>query len=344
MDAVTSLLTVSRGTVTERVDRGHCVLADSRGRVVWSDGDSSHVTFLRSSSKPFQATALVQSGALERYRLGTDHLAIACASHHGEPGHVRAAAGILRLAAVSPAMLGCGTHDLGEPEGSALARAGMDPTPLHNNCSGKHSGMLAAAKAMGGPLPTYLDPEHPVQRLILENLADCAGISPQQIEPGVDGCSAPNFAMPLAQMATAFARLGRPQDAGALAPALRRIGEAMHLHPWLISGSNGFDTALMRYPQARFICKAGAEGLQCVALPMLGLGLAVKVESGLGDRIGAVVLAILRALGLLGTTLPPDLARFEAPMLRNHRGLPVGTIHVDLDIGELPTLARSLAR
>ena len=342
MDAVTSLLTVSRGTVTERVDRGHCVLADSRGRVVWSDGDSRHVTFLRSSSKPFQATALVQSGALERYRLGTDHLAIACASHHGEPGHVRAAAGILRLAAVSPAMLGCGTHDLGEPEGSALARAGMDPTPLHNNCSGKHSGMLAAAKALGAPLPTYLDPEHPVQRLILENLADCAGISPQQIEQGVDGCSAPNFAMPIAGMATAFARLGRPQEAGALAPALRQIGEAMHRHPWLISGSDGFDTALMRYPHTKFICKAGAEGLQCVAMPTLGLGLAVKVESGHGDRIGAVVLAVLRGLGLLEGALPPDLARFEDPTLRNHRGLPVGSIRVDLDTGELPSLARGL--
>ena len=343
MDAVETLLTVSRGTVTERIDRGHCVVADTSGRVVWSAGDPRHVTFLRSSSKPFQATALVQSGALEQYSLGTDHLAIACASHHGEPGHVRAAGGMLRLAAISPAMLGCGTHDLWEPEGSALARAGIDPTPLHNNCSGKHAGMLAAARALGAPLPGYLDPDHPVQRLILANLASCAGISPGDIEPGVDGCSAPNFAMPLALMAAAFARLGRPQDAGPLGPALDRIGQAMHRHPWLISGSDGFDTALMRYPHTRFICKGGAEGLQCVALPMLGLGLAVKVESGHGDRIGTVVLAILRGLGLLDGPLTPDLARFEDPMLRNHRGLQVGTVRVDLDTGSLHPMAREIA-
>lgn len=336
---MSELLSVSRNGVVERLERGHCAVADARGAILWSSGDPHHLTYLRSSAKPFQATALLLSGAVERFGLADAQIAVACGSHHGEPGHVQAALAMLRRAGVPPTALQCGTHDLWQPDGTFVARAGLAPTPLHNNCSGKHSGMLAAAQALGAPLDRYLDHDHPVQAAIARNMARCAGLSQDQLHVGVDGCSAPNFAMPLAHMARAFALLARPQTAPApLERALERIGGAMRRHPWMVSGTDGFDTALMAHAGTPVISKGGAEGLQCVGLPELGLGLAVKFESGRADRLGAVVIRMLQALAVLPDLLHPALARFAAPAVRNHRGLEVGTAEVLLDTAALADL------
>jgi L-asparaginase II len=334
------VLRTTRNGVVERQEYGQCVVTDAAGSVLWHAGDPDYVTYLRSSAKPFQATALALSGAVDRFGLNPAHVAIACGSHHAEPDHVLTALDMLRRAGVSPAALQCGAHDLAEPEASRLARAGIAPTPLHNNCSGKHAGMLAAAQALGAPLGSYLDPEHPVQRLIARTLAQVSGLSPEGMHLGIDGCSAPNVAMPMRAMACAFARLGEPERVGGeVGAALAHIGAAMRRHPWMVSGTTGFDTALMGHAGIPLISKGGAEGLHCVALPTRGLGLAVKIESGRADRIGAVTIAILRGLGVLGATLHPALARFDAPPVRNHRGLLVGETQVLLDTGALAQIA-----
>jgi L-asparaginase II len=327
----------ARNGVIERLERGHCVIADSRGSIVWSAGDPDHVTFLRSSSKPIQATALLLSGAVERFSLEPAHIAVACASHKGEPRHVETVSDLLRRAGVSPDTLQCGTHDLSPPVLYPLARAGMQPTPLHNNCSGKHAGMLAAAQAMGAPLDSYLEPDHPVQRGILRAMAVCSGLSEDRIATGVDGCSAPNFAIPMRAIARCFASIADPQaQASDLSRALKTAGKAMRADPWLVRGTDGLDTALMS--ALPVISKGGAEGLLCLGLPDHGLGLAIKYESGRSEGAEPVLLAILRGLGIVKHPLPRALAPFDRSVVRNHRGIQVGETSVLLDLSTLPRL------
>jgi len=333
------LFQTRRNSVVERLERGHCVVSDPRGAVVWSVGDPDHVTYLRSSAKPMQVTALLLSGAVERFALEPAHIAVSCGSHHGEPRHVHTVSDLLRRAGVAPEMLQCGTHDLAAPISYPLARAGLHPSPIHNNCSGKHAGMLAAAQAMGAPLDSYLDHGHPVQRYILQAVSACAGLAPDQITVGTDGCSAPNFALSMRHIARCFAQIADPSDREPdLAAALTAAGAAMRADPWLVSGTDSLDTALMDAFPTVVISKGGAEGLQCLALPAHGLGLAVKFESGRAEGIGAVVLAILRGLGLIGDSLPRPLARFDAPVVRNHRGITVGDSRSLVDLKAAPRL------
>ncbi|HXT36127.1 MAG TPA: asparaginase, partial [Chloroflexota bacterium] len=236
-------------------------------------------------------------------------------------------------------MLQYGTHDLAAPISYPLARAGLHPSPLHNNCSGKHAGMLAAAQAMGAPLDSYLDRDHPVQRHILQAVSACAGLAPDRLAVGTDGCSAPNFALSMRHIARCFAQIADPRGLEPeLAAALTSAGAAMRADPWLVSGTDSLDTALMGALPTMVISKGGAEGLQCLALPAHGLGLAVKFESGRADGIGAVVLAILRGLGLIGESLPKPLARFAAPVVRNHRGIAVGDSQSLVDLTVAPHL------
>jgi L-asparaginase II len=238
---------------------------------------------------------------------------------------------------VSPDALQCGTHDLSPPVLYPLARAGLHPTPLHNNCSGKHAGMLAAAQAMGAPLDTYLDPRHPVQRRIMEAMAVCSGVPEAEIRGGVDGCSAPNFALPMSTIARCFAVIADPSRLEPeLASALRTAGQAMRTDPWLVRGTNGLDTALMA--DLPVISKGGAEGLLCLALPDHGLGLAIKFESGRSEGAESVVLAILQGLGVATDPLPTALAPFNNTVVRNHRGIQVGDTAVLVDFSGLPKL------
>ncbi len=339
-----SLFQTRRNNVVERLERGHCVLSDPQGEVVWSVGDTDHLTYLRSSAKPMQVTALLLSGAAERFALEPAHIAVSCGSHHGEPRHVHTVGDLLRRSGVAPEMLQCGTHDLAAPISYPLARAGLHPSPLHNNCSGKHAGMLAAAQAMGAPLGSYLNRDHPVQKRILQSVSRCAGVSPDRIAVGIDGCSAPNFALPMRHIARCFAQIADPSGLEPdLAAALNSAGAAMRADPWLVSGTDSLDTALMSAFPTMIISKGGAEGLQCVALPSHGLGLAVKFESGRADGIGAVVLAILRGLGMIGESVPEPLGRFDAPAVRNHRGLVVGDSRSLVDLQDAPHLRAVLA-
>ncbi len=319
------LLQTTRGDLVETIQRGHVAVVDSQGRLLASSGDPDAMSYMRSSAKPLQATMVLQSGAAQRFDISNSLLAICCASHHGEPGHVEAVRTVLARAGVPEAALQCGTHaPIDEPSAAALWRSGDVPHPVHNNCSGKHAGMLAAAQALGAPLETYLSIEHPVQQGILANVAALTGVPIGDIVLGVDGCSVPVHGVPVRGMARAYALLSRPQDAGPYAEMLAPLAAAMATHPWYIQGTDGDDTLLMERMNGRLAVKGGAEGVLCVAVRDAGIGLAIKVESGRNERSHAVAIECLRQLDLLSAREREALGELAAPPIRNHRRLLVG--------------------
>ena len=215
------LLYTMRGDLVETIQRGHVAVVDVRGHLIASSGDPEATSYMRSVAKPLQATMLVQSGAAERFGLTGPLLAICCASHQGEPSHVAAVREVLARVGVPESALQCGVHAPAyTPAAAALWRAGEEPGAVHNNCSGKHAGMLAAARALGAPLEGYLSLDHPVQQGILANVAALAGVPRERIVIGVDGCSVPVHGLPIRAMAYAYAHLADPTRAPAYAPLL----------------------------------------------------------------------------------------------------------------------------
>ena len=310
---------VRRGGRVESVHRVS-VAAWEGGKVRLSRGDVREPVFMRSSAKPFQAYGVVACGAADAFGLSAPELAIMCGSHGGEPDQVRAAASILKKADLTPDALRCGTHPPSSPKAlRALQAARQEPTVLHNNCSGKHAGMVAAAKHRGAPLATYLDPKHPVQRRNLETVADFSGVAAGRIPLGVDGCSAPTFALPLAAMARMIASFCGDD------PVARRLREAMMIHPSLVGRPCA---GIMSAAPGRLVGKVGAEGVYVLGVVPLRAGLALKVEDGSFRALVPVLAAVLRRLKWLS---PKEQASFDEladPVLRNHAGLVVGDVAV----------------
>jgi L-asparaginase II len=232
---------------------------------------------------------------------------------------------ILRRSGVPEAALQCGVHPPSYvPAAAALWRAGHEPTEVHNNCSGKHAGMLAAARALGAPLESYLSIDHPVQQGILANVAAIAGSAPERIVLGIDGCSVPVHGIPVRAMAQAYARLADPTSLPEMAPLLAPLAAAMADHPWYVDGTDAPDTLMMERAGGRLVVKGGAEGILCVAVRDAGVGLAVKVESGRNERAHAVAIEALRQLDLLAPAEIDALGELVAPPVRNRRHLRVG--------------------
>lgn len=323
---------LSRGGLLESEHRVR-IAVWRRGRLEHAAGDVDSPVFLRSSAKPFQALASVVTGAADRFEMTQAELALACGSHGGEPFHVETAAGLLRKAGLGPEHLGCGSHwPMFEPAARALARVADEATVLHNNCSGKHSNMLAACAAMGWPVASYLDREHPLQRMNVTHLAAFAGLRDHEVHLGTDGCSAPNFAIPLAASARAFAHWATPDAAdGVPEPvreAARRIARALAVHPEMIAGTRRIDTDLIRVTGGRILSKMGAEGVWCVGVRDEDLGLALKVEDGAGRASHPAGLAVLRHLGVIPDDAWAALAPYHDPALRNHRRIEVGRTEI----------------
>lgn len=339
------LFDLSRGRIVESIHFGAVAVVDALGRLLYSYGDPRTVTFLRSSAKPFQALPFFERGGPGTFGLTQKEQALICASHEGSDEHVRTAESIQAKAGIRESDLQCGVHMPGDAAAyKALISRGEAPTPNRNNCSGKHSGMLAHAKMRGLPLDTYLDPGHPIQQDILSAFAQLCEHPRENVEIGVDGCSAPNFAVPLYNAALAFARLCDPRDQpAARANALRQITTAMTGHPEMISGPDEFDCRLMKAGEGSIVSKRGAEGFQAfgimpgrVGTASPGIGIAFKVSDGdllfrtinvePRNRVRpAVTLEILRQIGVLGQTQAKELAEF-GPILpvKNHRGITVG--------------------
>ena len=305
------LVTLTRGGIPESVHRVHVAVTDVDGTLLASAGDPERVAFMRSSAKPIQALPLVESGAADAFGLEDRHLAIACASHMGMEVHTQAAGDLLRRAGLGPERLRCGPHAPENREAAdALARAGRVPERLHNNCSGKHAGMLATCVHMGWDLDTYLDPEHPLQKRIREGLIDLSGSAPIL---GTDGCGVPTFALPLRGMAQAFARLASGRGA--------RLGAAMSAHPELVSGPGHLNTDLLAACGLGVMTKGGAEGVWCYGAGSVGV--ALKVEDGASRPLGPALMAVLDLLRLPGGG-DHRLHRHRQPVVRNTLDQTVG--------------------
>ena len=315
---------VLRGDRVESSHRGAGAVVDADGRVVLAFGDVERPVYPRSAVKALQALPLIESGAADRLGLTDAEIALACASHSGENAHVALATAMLRKAGRDESALECGAHwPLGEAAARALARSGRRPSPLHNNCSGKHAGFVCLACAQGIDPGGYVSPDHPVQRAVTEALAVATGTSLGEENRAIDGCSIPAYAIPLRALALGFARFatGRGLSAGR-ARAAARIRAAVAAHPSVLAGQGRFDTQVMTRLGSRAFTKTGAEGVFCAALPELGLGLAVKADDG-GKRAAEVMIAaLLRRYGGFGQALD----RFVAPPLRNWNGVVVGAL------------------
>jgi L-asparaginase II len=316
------LLRIERGEVEEGIQRGHVVAVDASGTLVTSKGDPSRLTYFRSCAKPFQAIAALRTGIVARFGLTAEHVAIMCASHSGEPRHVAVVRDLLAHADIDESSLQCGAHwPYDEAAASVVRRELREPLAVFNNCSGKHSGMLAAARALEAPLASYLEPSHPVQQRIRQVVEEFTGCASTDVIYGIDGCSAPNAAVPLSAMGRSFAQLVTSDDGAA-----RTAVEAMTTHPFLIGGSKRFDTALMEVTDGRLLAKGGAAGAHCTADRRSGRGLAVKLEDVDGTWVSVAVMAALAGLGWLTPAEQQALDRFAHPTLRNHKGLEVGRV------------------
>lgn len=293
------LVELTRGTLVESVHRGAVAIADASGAIRFALGDIEAPHYPRSSLKPIQALTLVESGAIEAFGLNNEHIALACASHSGEPMHTERVTAWLKKLGLEESDLACGPHPVRhEPTWNAMLARGEAPTRIHNNCSGKHTGFLTVARHWKVATKGYEDAYHPVQQAVAAALRELSGEKAFAI--GVDGCAAPNFALPLAGFARAMAKLAAPES---LAPdrarAAKRIVASMIAHPELVSGTGRTCAILMRAAEGRAAVKAGAEGFYAGLVPSPGLGIAVKIDDGAARGAETVIASVLERLGLL---------------------------------------------
>ncbi len=304
------ILALNRGETLESIHYGAFAIVDSRGKLLASHGSPDAITFLRSSSKPFQALPLVEGGGAKHWGFTLKEIAITCASHAGTDDHAQTLVGMQTNIGITQNHLQCGTHPpIDSDTAKSMLLKGEDITPNRHNCSGKHTGMLAFAKAENHPLENYLDPEHPIQQEILRTFCEMCKLEPDQVAFGTDGCSAPNFAIPLRNAALGFARLVDPWELPPKrAAACKQITDAMTSHPIMVAGPGKFDTRLMTASGGKIVSKGGAEGYQAICIipgalgpESPGIGIAIKISDGdpHGRARPAVALQILTQLGAL---------------------------------------------
>lgn len=347
------LVEALRGQALESFHRGAVAVVDDRARVVWSCGDIARPVFPRSAVKLLQALPLVASSAAARLGLTDAHLALACASHGGEPAHVEAAAAMLATAGVGPEVLECGAHwPHHEPSVRELARSGQSPTALNNNCSGKHSGFVCLGCGISGltgaPLREfmrgYVEPNHPVMQEVIRAVSTATDHDLANAPVGVDGCSIPTHAIPLFNLALGFARAGTGHDLPPeLSAAAQRLREAIAAQPFMVAGSGRFDTRVMQRLGARVCCKIGAEGVYCASLPERGWGVALKMDDGNTSRAAEVVMAtLIESLLPLSSDDAKAMRELSELALSNWQGRRVGSLRAAPDFRRsLPGQAQS---
>jgi L-asparaginase II len=324
MQSLSLDVVVTRGDVIESRHRVHAAVVDTTGTLVAAARDAELVTFMRSCAKPLQVLPFVREGGPERFGWGDEEIALACASHGGEPEHVAVASRMLRSIGLDEASLACGPdRPLSQRGQRLLTEANAAPGRLNHNCSGKHAAMLARATLAGWATSGYERAAHPVQREALAEISSWSGVPAERIPVGVDGCTVSVFALPLSRMAYAYARLGDAlvRDAG----HATTIAHAMVKHPFLVGGTERFDTVLSEVTNGRMIAKVGAEGVHTVAIPDRGIGVALKVEDGALRAQHVATIALLRQMGELKDT-PERLAMFAVTPVLNSRGDRVGEV------------------
>lgn len=322
---------VRRGAIVESRHRVSVAVADADGALRAHAGDPELVAFARSAIKPLQALPLIEDGAAERFGFGAKEIALACASHSGEPHHVALALTMLRRIGLDEHALACGPHaPMHDASAHALRDAGRAPTRVHNNCSGKHAGMLAFARGRGWPVAGYHTAEHPVQQRMLTELVRWGGTPPEEIALAVDGCGVTTFALPLHALATAFAAFAAAARRSDTGPA--QVVRAMTTYPEYVGGTGRLCTELIRTAGGRIVAKVGAEGVYCAGIPGAELGIALKVEDGARRAAEPALLAALHALGLLSDDELGTLGMFAEPVLRNTRGEVVGEVRAVVEL------------
>ncbi len=332
------LVNVIRGETIESIHRGHLIVVEGDGNIVVKIGDPEVITFFRSSAKLFQVIPFLTSGAAERFGFSEKEIALACGSHSGESFHVETVRQVLEKIGLDESNLQCGAHlPFNDAETRRMIKADEKPTQLHNNCSGKHCAMLGEAKQIGANIEDYCSLENPVQQKILETVSLFSDVPKDEIKIGIDGCAAPNFAVPVSAMAKSFARLVFPPENfdDETRKACQKIVSAMTNHPQMIGGTERLDTILMQETKGNIISKVGAEGVYTAGvLPSekwkTGLGIAFKIEDGEDKRARPVVaVELLRQLGVLDVE---SLKKLSPMMIENWRGDIVGRVIANFSI------------
>ena len=326
------LVGVTRGGRIESIHHVAACALGARGDVLYAAGNIDTPVFLRSTAKPFIAAACVAAGVRERFGVSMEEIAVMAASHSGEDFHVRAVRSILEKIGLPEQALQCGAHlPYNESAAHAMLREGRHPSAVHNNCSGKHAGILALALALGADTATYLDAANPAQQQIL---ALCARLSDENAATwplGIDGCGIPVYATPLRKAALAFSRFATLNGiAERDAMALLVVRDAMVSYPEYVSGTNEFDAELMRAGSGNIACKAGAEGVHGAAVIDKGIGFASKVIDGSNRGRAPVTVGVLRRVDGLSQSQADALASFAHPILRNRAGTAVGEVRADV--------------
>jgi L-asparaginase II len=319
---------VTRGAVVESAHRGAVAVYDADGGSVLEIGDTDRPVFPRSAVKAIQALPFVESGAADAYGFGEKELALACASHSGQPEHVELARAMLAKAGLDETALECGTHWPSSHDATvALARSGGSPNALHNNCSGKHSGFLCTCRHLGIDHRGYVKAGHQEQEMVREAMEAVTGQKHDADHRGTDGCSIPTYAVPLKSFAQGFARMATGQGLGPKrAAAAKRLLNACMAEPFLVSGTGRADVTLMQAAPGRIFVKTGAEGVYCAAVPELGLGVAIKCDDGAGRGAEVMVAAVLAKLLRSDTALAARLIEIAGPAIESRAGAKVGAL------------------
>lgn len=312
---------VTRGGIVESRHRGAYAVVDAAGHVVAAEGAIAAAVFPRSGVKAFQCLPVIESGAADRFGFTGEEIALCCASHNGEPDHLRVARSMLAKAGNSEELYECGAHwPFHEGSRFSLIGHGENCAPVHNNCSGKHAGMLALARHLDADPRGYTRADHPVQRLIARTMGRLCDIDLDGQPAGLDGCSVPTWAIPVRNLALGFARFSNPEFAAA-----RRIVEAVRAHPFMVAGTGDFDTLIMQAVPRVFV-KTGAEGVYCGSIPHSGLGIALKCDDGASRASEVAMASVLAGLDVWTPVERAALERFRHHDLLNWRRFDVGEV------------------
>ena len=319
------LIQLTRGGYLESEHFGVIAVVDCKGRLIAGAGDSHRVTFSRSTLKVFQALPLIESGTHTHFGFSSAQLAMLCASHNGEPAHVAQVDEMLRKIKLPHSALECGCH-------VPLMYTYFDRSPpsqvawdqRHNNCSGKHTGFLAYCLHHGLPTENYVDPMHPLQQAVRRDVARATGMDADAMPLGIDGCSAPNYAMPLSKIAYAYARLASGTADSEFGKSFQLLGDAMTAHPDLVSGGGRNDLAFMQAGRGDWITKVGADGVQAIASKSRREAFAIKIIDGNRVALFAAAVEVLEQLGWLDDSQRKALLPWRADKIINARGIIVG--------------------
>jgi L-asparaginase II len=327
-DAAPIAVEVTRGGMVESMHRAIVAISDAKGGIAHGWGAIDRPIYARSAIKPLQTIAVIESGAADAFDLGDDEITLCCASHRAEPIHVDRVIPWIGRLGLGVDDFECGPQMPGnEASAHALISAGIAPSRAHNNCSGKHSGMLTTAVHLGEPVKGYTGPDHPVQTRLIDLMGTLGEVDLSRTARGIDGCGIPVFGAPLQAIAHAMAKLADPSDLSEIrAAACRRIVKACAANPRLISGTGTFNSVVLAETGTRCLLKGGAEGVATAAIPEMGLGVCLKVDDGAGRAAAAVMLAVLRHLGVLDDAAAERIDKAVVREVRNWSGTLVGEI------------------